>query len=325
MNILYILGNGFDIAQGMKTSYPDFYQHLRNNNNNNSKLLQQVLEDINENKTLWSDMEIALGKFTSKIKNPNDFENLYFELSEKLQNYLKTEDNKFNPSEELKSKFRSDFISPTKYMAEPDKKLYLDFEKKVNAIHNINVINLNYTNTLEKLLYPKPITNNDVIISNNHIKPIIHIHGKLDDTIIIGVDNKNQIANEQFSNNEDIKDLLVKEQSNLAMKNTYHQTCEEFIKQAHLIIIYGVSFGETDIRWWKLIGEQIKNRFYLSIILYPYMPTAIPKTKKQMLGKIEREKRNWLMDKMMIKKEDCPKDINDRIFIIPTYSNAFKL
>lgn len=68
MNILYILGNGFDIAQGMKTSYPDFYQHLKNNNNNNSKLLQQVLEDINENKTLWSDMEIALGKFTSKIK-----------------------------------------------------------------------------------------------------------------------------------------------------------------------------------------------------------------------------------------------------------------
>ena len=28
MNVLYILGNGFDKAQGMKTSYPEFYQYL---------------------------------------------------------------------------------------------------------------------------------------------------------------------------------------------------------------------------------------------------------------------------------------------------------
>jgi hypothetical protein len=28
MNVLYILGNGFDKAMGMKTSYPEFYQYL---------------------------------------------------------------------------------------------------------------------------------------------------------------------------------------------------------------------------------------------------------------------------------------------------------
>ena len=29
MNVLYILGNGFDKAQGMKTSYPEFYEYLK--------------------------------------------------------------------------------------------------------------------------------------------------------------------------------------------------------------------------------------------------------------------------------------------------------
>ena len=29
MNILYILGNGFDKAQGLATSYPEFYQYLK--------------------------------------------------------------------------------------------------------------------------------------------------------------------------------------------------------------------------------------------------------------------------------------------------------
>lgn len=31
MNILYILGNGFDKAQGMATSYPEFYKYLEKN------------------------------------------------------------------------------------------------------------------------------------------------------------------------------------------------------------------------------------------------------------------------------------------------------
>ena len=28
MNILYLIGNGFDLAQGLKTSYNDFYNYL---------------------------------------------------------------------------------------------------------------------------------------------------------------------------------------------------------------------------------------------------------------------------------------------------------
>ena len=32
MNILYILGNGFDKAQGMATSYPEFYEYLKKEN-----------------------------------------------------------------------------------------------------------------------------------------------------------------------------------------------------------------------------------------------------------------------------------------------------
>ena len=68
MNVLYILGNGFDKAQGMKTSYPEFYQYLMENTDNGSPLLQQLKKDINADKLLWSDMEEAFGQFTSKVE-----------------------------------------------------------------------------------------------------------------------------------------------------------------------------------------------------------------------------------------------------------------
>lgn len=109
MNVLYILGNGFDKAQGMKTSYPEFYQYLMEKTDNGSPLLQQLKKDIKADKLLWSDMEEAFGQFTSKIETATDLENLYFELSDNLQDYLSAEESSFNPTDKLKSKFAGDF------------------------------------------------------------------------------------------------------------------------------------------------------------------------------------------------------------------------
>lgn len=109
MNIVYILGNGFDKAQGLKTSYPEFYEYL--GKQEGSALLQNLKLSIKEDTKLWADMEEAFGKFTSKIDTDEDFQNLYFELSDCLQEYLKSEDEKFTPSEGLKNKFRDDFLS----------------------------------------------------------------------------------------------------------------------------------------------------------------------------------------------------------------------
>lgn len=54
-------------------------------------------------------MEEAFGKFTSEIDTEENFQSLYFELSDCLQEYLKSEDEKFIPSVDLKSKFYTDF------------------------------------------------------------------------------------------------------------------------------------------------------------------------------------------------------------------------
>lgn len=74
MNILYFFGNGLDKAQGMKTSYPEFYDFLNKNSDNCSPLLKKMKQSIQDDKELWSDMELAFGNFTSSIKNADDFE-----------------------------------------------------------------------------------------------------------------------------------------------------------------------------------------------------------------------------------------------------------
>lgn len=323
MNVLYILGNGFDKAQGMHTSYPEFYQYLMDNTNDGSPLLQQLKKDIDTEKELWSDMEEAFGQFTSKIKTAVELENLYFELSDYLQNYLKIEQSAFKPDKDLISRFQNDFVATGKYLGATDKSRYANFVKGVPGGKDISVMTLNYTNTLETLLSLGNATNKN-FGNNNYLRQIIHVHGQLDDSIIIGVDNESQISNEAFRNNENVKDFLVKIQSNLAMKYIRHAVCEELIKTAHLIVIYGVSLGKTDERWWKLIGEQFKSRNNLSIIHYIYEPKTVVQTRKQLLGRIERQQRIVLMEKLGFEKqEDWPKDTLNRLYFI-TNSTAFK-
>ncbi len=323
MNVLYILGNGFDKAQGMKTSYPEFYQYLMDNTNDGSPLLQQLKKDINADKELWSDMEEAFGQFTSKIKTEVDMENLYFELSECLQKYLKSEQSTFKPDKELITKFQNDFVVTGKYLGATDKNRYTNFVKSMPGGKDISVMTLNYTNTLETLLNLGNATDKN-FGNNNYFRQVIHVHGQLDDSIIIGVDNESQILNEAFRNNDNIKDFLVKIQSNLAMKYTRHTVCEELIKTANLIVIFGVSLGNTDERWWRLIGEQFKSRNNLSIIQYLYEPKAVQQTRKQLLGRIERRQRNVLMERLGFEKqEDWPKDTLNRLYFIIN-SDAFK-
>lgn len=324
MNILYILENGFDKAQGMATSYPEFYKYLMDNSENCSNMLQILKDEINENKELWSDMEEAFGHLTSKIEEFEEFEELYFELNEYLQLYLKSEEDKFIPSPNHKANFTNDFLFTTKNIEPLDRERFLNHTNTLPRGREIYVMTLNYTNTLEKLL---SINNNATSRNFNNtdtLRDIIHIHGRLNSSIIMGVDNETQIDNINFQTNQDIKDLLIKEESNKAMKEIRHITCKSFIDNANIIILYGVSLGITDERWWKIIGKNLKSRKNLVVIQYLYEPNFIKPTQKQKLGKLERKQRQEIMNRMGLKQEEQTEDIDNRLFFVVN-SNIFKI
>lgn len=315
MNILYILGNGFDKAQKMATGYPDFYKYLTDKVKDESALLGKMKSAITENTELWSDMESGLGEFTSATNNAEEFDDFYFELSEHLQNYLKNENNKFTPSDKLKNKFQSDFTTVSKYLGALDKERYNAFINRHSfSSKDISVITLNYTDTLEKILSLNASVTAKSFSNNTNLRNIIHVHGRLGESIIIGVDHPAQMKNEAFRNYEDIKDIMIKIESNESMKETRHMECERLIANANVIVLFGVSLGETDARWWKLIGQNLKRRRNVAIIQHLYNPGAINPTKRQKIRQLERKQQEYLLQRMEVKMEVGDVDIRDRLF-----------
>ena len=315
MNILYILGNGFDKAQGMATGYPDFYRHLTDNVKDRSILLDKMMSAISENTALWSDMECGLGEFTIITNDTEEFDNFYFELNGHLQNYLKTENDKFIPTDKLKNKFNNDLVAFDKYLGALDKVRYGAFVDKYgfSSIY-ISVITLNYTDTLEKILGLNAGDTPKGLGANIHLQNIVHIHGQLENSIIIGVDGENQIKNESFRSNDNIRDCMIKMQSNQVMKETRHLQCKSLIETANLIVLMGVSLGDTDAYWWKLIGKSLVNRKNLAIIQHLYAPDKIRPTQMQKRGRLERRQQDFIMQKMRIKEESRTEELRGRLF-----------
>ena len=87
-------------------------------------------------------------KYTDVSNNADEFYDFYFELNEHLQSYLTKENEKFLPTDKLKTKFQDDFIKISKYLGALDKDRFNRFIKKHNfSSKDISVITLNYTNT----------------------------------------------------------------------------------------------------------------------------------------------------------------------------------
>lgn len=107
---------------------------------------------------------------------------------------------------------------------------------------------------------------------------------------------------------------MIKLQSNQCMKYTRHLRCADLIASADCIVLHGVSLGDTDAHWWKLIGKQLVTRKNLCIIQHLYAPNAIKPTKKHLMGRVERQHQNLLFKKMRIEESNITDDLKSRLF-----------
>lgn len=84
MNVLYLLGNGFDLRLGLPTRYEDFLSYYKEQDSlyykdndiraksirNYKSLLYKKMETaIQKGEHQWKDLELALGKLTAEFGN----------------------------------------------------------------------------------------------------------------------------------------------------------------------------------------------------------------------------------------------------------------
>lgn len=210
MRHLVIIGNGFDLAHGLKTSYKDFIKYIFDNVKDNPTEYKSLINIF----TSYMDYEVATSlindsqignhlkfnnslfeKFFRKtiVENWSDVEELYFdELSKICKNYSNSKRNdliKLNKEFENIIEHLNIYLSHIINQQSENKiKPFHEFFEKINNNTTL-ILNFNYSNTISFYLPKKD-------------KQIIDIHGQLNSTenpIIFGF-AVNQSDSEQFLN-----------------------------------------------------------------------------------------------------------------------------
>lgn len=314
MNILYLIGNGFDLAQGLKTSYQDFYEYLKTQKPINS-VAELMMEEIQGSETeFWKDMELGLGKLTKKVQDKAQFEVFYYDLCEKLRTYLTEQADTYRATPEIIDKYRRDLVRPDEYLNEREKLEYRNFFNVFGDNRIVNIASFNYTNVLDIAIDANNSEHKLPSFSGNYyLQPITNVHGRLNTSyLLMGVDDETQILNPSFANDEDVWDYLIKPQSNYEIGTLIDSRVEKNIQESNLIVTMGLSFGETDTKWWEAIGSRLKSGGKIRIILFIYNKDLPVDPRKQQ--PISRAKRKDFLRRCGIDENDYSKYI-DNIYV----------
>lgn len=322
MQILYIIGNGFDLNLGLKTSYNDFYQYYKTVESKNENV-QKLKENISKTYDSWSDLELALGSYTQHLKKIEEFDEILYDVGEELSKYLHIEERKLDNHDIDQQKFFDYLSFPEKLFFPADKEKLVELKRKWhNHQWNLNIYTLNYTTIIEKILGE---TQSNMYLSDNRgggsikLGEIKHIHGYLDNDMVIGVNDISQIKNKSFHNNRDILESIIKTECNRANRNNIDRQFTHRIDSANLICIFGSSIGDTDNKWWELIGKRLMSDCHLIIFS---KGAEIPPRIRHMQARAERTLKNLFLSKTNLTEQQM--EIAEKKIFIGLNTDMFK-
>jgi len=254
MRNLIIIGNGFDLAHNLKTSYRHFISDIKDHPGKYATRDRQMAENkllnalINEEKELWSDIESTYYQILTNFKNTEYLQNEFREVYQ------------YNNVKEL----NSDFDEIKEWLAihlEEQQKDFKQIENYTDFFRSLCkqdavILNFNYTNTVKEYINRCDLN-----------MEVIHIHGELNNP-------ENPIIFGFAASNEESKRLLAENDNNYVKnikKFNYLYTNNEDRLKAHLkskefnLFILGHSCGISD----KLILSQILNHEGI-VKIYPF-------------------------------------------------------
>ena len=333
MNIVFLIGNGFDLNLKLKTSYSDFLDYyLDENKENKDKVIEKFLEIIKENKDNdWSDVEKALGKCTeefadqTRFSDPTqDYKKCYESMLSSLVKYLKLVEAGL-PEEvfdqECLEVFANSLGSFYKGQKRTDQERIESILSGIPNEQSYYLLSFNYTHVVDCLMQinEKLQREGTFVYGQRKYKGssyinkwinFIHVHGDISGDIIFGVNDEKQIANQTVIEDEYFKNQLLKLEADKYIGNAYDSDAKKILFDADVIYLYGVSLGETDAVWWERINEVLSERRNRILIIHSY------KLKKKNDNEIllsERAKNIDEIKESILQYGTNTKENNDRI------------
>lgn len=225
---LLIVGNGFDLSIGFKTSYGNFMKSSYFPHEETSNLCSYLHKQYEENMG-WIDIENELSEYsrmlTTKKLNAQKY-NTILDIGSLREEYDELKSSlKFYLQEETKRAFGPSPDNPAKGV--------------INQLSaDSKIISFNYTSIIERMTRDRFCTSKG---------NLLHIHGSLapNDDIVFGVEDSAKLSKEHV--------FLYKAHS----RHLKVQEFSDWLNTAERIIFYGYSLGDTDRQYFESFFRKL--------------------------------------------------------------------
>jgi len=248
--ILYILGNGFDLAHHLPTSYEDFHKWLvANREIHFVRAFERLYPEVRNNEGRWCDIESALSKLT--LEDAVIFDKEYQECSDEIRHENSSHDayicgDKLRQVIDVLPSCLHDWVYSINVT---------NCHKQYEIIKDAYFLSFNYTRTLE-----------DVYDINPNM--IYHVHGVVNSgkEFVFGYGEDSFEENECMINEiERNRDLIVKILRNnkkpvsTILKYPRYQELLKAISEVSSVIVYGQSCSDIDKPYFKSIADCVRH------------------------------------------------------------------
>ena len=280
MNITFLIGNGFDVNVGLETRYKNFLSYYVNVPNGDERI-KRFKAEIGDDLDSWADFEKRFGEYTKEYTE-SDVDTLLFcqnDFQENLSAYLINEERKINydsHEDEIISVFANSIVNFELHFAPKRQNTITEAMKPTGGEQiKYNFINFNYTGVLAQCIKmiaeaKQPLAIRQYYSTKIHdtIGELLHIHGTVENSMIIGVDNELQISNADMRLNEKFVKRFIKPKTNEGLNSLNDINAVRLIKRSRVICIFGMSLGETDATWWKEIALWLQENTLNQLLIF---------------------------------------------------------
>ena len=311
--VVCLIGNGFDLALGLRTSYTDFrnFIEVKYGSEISKNLIYKALEKHTEGN--WSDLEKKLGEIFKKstwegiFKSSDsiiDGEELQFLINESRENliddlieHLKQEE-KILGKIQIDDEVKNNMIEGIQRLFSPTIVRDQDILKYHQNLYGEDIyfhaISFNYTDSFSYLF--NKIESRDYGIGRIFSRyATLYPHGTSEIGTTIGVNDETQLLGYKEGESvleEETAEYLIKSRKIEYGQDSQYEDARQQISEADIIIIYGMSFGETDKVWWEVIEKRLLE--YKSAIAIVFSYEELQRRHDSKVKEIQKRIRNKL-------------------------------
>ena len=305
MNITFLIGNGFDLACGLPTSYADVYEEYIKQPSE-SLVVKKFKEDLIANKTKekwgnWADFEMGMADYAKNFETEKEFIECVSDFKDFLIRYLRKVEigflRKFRVEQDSYKDF-SFFLNNDIIKFYSGLSKNLDNELKPHPLlpDERIFVNFNYTSIFERVLKH----------SQFEKAKVLHIHGKLgEDGIVLGVNDIEQIKT-KFLLTKKGKRVFIKPFFNQDFDKQKIQETFQTIMHSNCICVFGLSLGDSDLMWKTCLVDWLKQKTDHHIFIYDYNCSMIGIEDAALKMNEEDDQKEIILKRLGIFTEDCP-------------------